>query len=241
LHPDLNGINPDDYFTDVPYEKGAAFLRMLEAHFGRKKLDAYLKGYFHRYAFKSMTTEGFLADLRSNLLHNDDDMEKQLKIHAWLYDKDLPDNVVVPTSAALDEVSAQVKAFTDGGDVKSLKVEDYNSQKWQYFLTHLPDTLTTEQMSTLDAVFEFTKTHNSEILFAWLQLAIKHHYTPAMPALREFLTGQGRMKFCVPLYRSLMAQSGWGIEAAQKIYAEARPGYHELTRARVDALLKPHA
>ncbi len=238
LHPDLKGINPDDYFTDVPYEKGAAFLRMLEAHFGRKKLDAYLKGYFHRYAFKSMTTEAFLADLRTNLLHNDDDLEKQLKIHAWLYDKGLPDNVVVPTSAALDEVFAQVMAFNEGADPKSLKVEDYNSQKWQYFLTHLPDTLTTEQMSSLDSAFGFTKTHNAEILFAWLQLAIKHHYTPAMPALREFLMGQGRMKFCTPLYRSLMAQPGWGVDMAQKVYEDARPGYHELTRARVDALVR---
>ncbi|MEI9904514.1 MAG: M1 family aminopeptidase [Asticcacaulis sp.] len=64
LHPDLKGVNPDDYFSDVPYEKGASFLRMLEAHFGRKTFDAYLRGYFSRYAFHSMTTEAFLVDLR---------------------------------------------------------------------------------------------------------------------------------------------------------------------------------
>jgi leukotriene-A4 hydrolase len=238
LHPDLKGINPDDYFSDVPYEKGAAFLRMLEAHFGRKKLDAYLKGYFQRYAFQSMTTDAFVVDLRTHLLHNDTDLEKSLKIHQWLYDKGMPDNAVIPTSALLDEVSAQVLAFTEGTPAKDLKVTDYSSPQWQYFLTHLPDTLTTEQMAQLDEAYGFSKTHNSEILFAWLQLAIKHHYQPAMPALHDFLTSQGRRKFVQPLFKSLMAQEGWGVEMAKKLYAEARPGYHDITRHTVDEIVK---
>lgn len=238
LHPDLKGINPDDYFSDVPYEKGAAFLRMLEAHFGRKKLDAYLKGYFQRYAFQSMTTDAFVIDLRTHLLHNDADLEKSLKIHQWLYDKGMPDNAVAPTSALLDEVSAQVLAFTEGTPAKDLKVADYSSPQWQYFLTHLPETLTVEQMAQLDEAYGFSKTHNSEILFAWLQLAVQHHYQPAMPALESFLTGQGRRKFVVPLFRSLMAQEGWGVDMAKAVYAKARPGYHDVTRHTVDDIVK---
>lgn len=238
LHPDLKGINPDDYFSDVPYEKGAAFLRMLEAHFGRKKLDAYLRGYFTRYAFGSMTTDAFVVDLRTHLLRNDTDLEKTLKIHQWLYDKGMPDNAVAPTSTLLDEVSAQVLAFTEGTPAKDLKVEDYSSSQWQYFLTHLPDTLTVEQMAQLDDAYGFSKTHNSEILFAWLQLAIQHHYQPAMPALHDFLTSQGRRKFVQPLFKSLMAQEGWGVETAKKLYAEARPGYHDITRRTVDDIVK---
>ncbi|ESQ89202.1 M1 family metallopeptidase [Asticcacaulis benevestitus] len=238
LHPDLRGINPDDYFSDVPYEKGAAFLRMLEAHFGRKKLDAYLKGYFQRFAFKSMTTEAFLVDLRTHLLKNDDDLEKSLKINAWLYDKGMPDNVVVPTSAALNEVSAQVLAFIEGASAKELKVDNYSSPQWQYMLTHMPETLTDAQLADLDATFKFSQSHNSEILFAWLQLAIKHRYQPAMAPLHDFLTEQGRRKYVVPLYKSLMAQPGWGVDMAKKIYAEARPGYHDVTRGSVDDIVK---
>ncbi len=238
LHPDLKGVNPDDYFSDVPYEKGAAFLRVLEAHFGRKKFDAYLKGYFHRYSFQSMTTEAFVADLRTNLLHNDGDLEKQLKIHQWLYEPGIPDNVIVPTSPLLDQVTEQVKAFDGGADPKTLNVTDYTTQQWQYFLTQMPDTLTVEQMAKLDQSFSFTSTHNSEVLFDWLMLAVQHHYTPALPALHDFLVSQGRGKFCTPLYRALMAQPGWGPDLAHRIYSEARPGYHELTRAAVDKVMK---
>ncbi len=238
LHPDLRDVDPDVYYNDVPYEKGAAFLRMLEAHFGRKKLDVYLKGYFHRYAFKSMTTDAFLVDLRENLLHDDSDLEKSLKIHAWLYDKGLPDNVVVPTSAALNAVSGDVLSFVGGADPKSLNTSSYAYPQWVYFINALPGTLTIDQMTSLDNSFDFTKSHNDEILFAWLMQAVKHHYLPAMPVLHDFLTSQGRGKYCTPLYKALMGQAGWGPETARRIYAEARPGYHEVTRARVDAVVK---
>jgi len=241
LHPDLKGINPDDYFTDVPYEKGANFLRMLEHHFGRPKLDAYLTGYFHRYAFQSMTTEAFVVDLRQNLLHNDDGLEKDLKIHEWLYDEGMPDNVVLPSSPALDEAAAAAKAFAAGGDVKTLNTTDYAYPQWVYFLNAMPDTLTADQMASLDAQYGFTKSHNDEILFAWLMLAVQHHYLPAMPALETFLTTQGRMKFCQPLYAALMKQADWGVALAQKIYGEARPGYHYLTREAVDPVVNPPA
>jgi leukotriene A-4 hydrolase/aminopeptidase len=237
LHPDLNGVDPDDYFSDVPYEKGAAFLRMLEAHFGRKKLDAYLKGYFHRYAFQSMTTDAFVVDLRENLLHNDADLEKSLKIHQWLYEKGLPDNAVAPTSTLLDQVKGQAVAFMNGADAGDLQTQDWSPLQFQYFLTQLPDTLTLDQMAALDKAYGFTASHNDEILSNWLLLAVKHRYQPAMPVLHDFLISVGRMKYVTPLYKALMAQPGWGPDMAKSIYAEAEPGYHEITRASVAKVL----
>ena len=238
LHPELKDVNPDDYFSDVPYEKGNAFLRMLEDHFGRKKLDAYLKGYFARYAFKSMTTDAFVVDLREYLLHNDANLEKSLKIHEWLYEKGLPSNAVAPTSHLLDDVQNDIKAFAAGADPKTLNVAGYAYPQWVYFISNLPDNLTFDQMAALDAQFGFTRSTNDEILFAWLMQAVKHRYTPALPAVHDFLTVQGRGKFCQPLYASLMKQPGWGVDMAKKIYAEARPGYHEITRAAVDKIVK---
>ena len=238
LRPNLKDINPDDYFSDIPYEKGNAFLRMLEDHFGRKKLDAYLKGYFTRYAFKSMTTDAFVVDLREYLLHNDANLEKSLKIHEWLYDKGLPSNAVAPTSHLLDDVQNDIKAFAAGADPKTLNVAAYAYPQWVYFISNLPDDLTLEQMTALDAQFNFTRSTNDEILFAWLMQAVKHRYTPALPVVRDFLLAQGRGKFCQPLYAALMKQPGWGVDMAKTIYAEARPGYHEITRASVDKVVK---
>ena len=45
LHIDLKGRNPDDGLTEIAYEKGAAFLRTIEAAVGRQRFDAWLKGW----------------------------------------------------------------------------------------------------------------------------------------------------------------------------------------------------
>ena len=57
-HPqvDLKGRNPDDGMTEIPYSKGAALLRLIEQTVGRETFDAYLRSYFDRHAFQSITT-----------------------------------------------------------------------------------------------------------------------------------------------------------------------------------------
>lgn len=237
LHIRLKGRHPDEGFSEVPYEKGAAFLRMLEAHFGRQRLDAYLKGYFERYAFKSMTTEAFLADLREHLLRNDRALEDRLQIQAWLYEPGLPDNAVAPVSRVLKLVEGEAAAFSQGVEPDMLRTSDWETQAWLHFLKSLPSDLSENQMEALDKAFNFTNSGNSEIRFAWLKVAIARHYEPALPSLESFLTTQGRRKFIAPLYTELMAQPGWGVEMARRVYAKARPGYHQVTRDTVDKIV----
>jgi hypothetical protein len=91
-------------------------------------------------------------------------------------------------------------------------------------------------MAELDAAFHFTDTGNDEILDAWLLLAIRNAYEPAGAALERFLIAVGRRKYLQPLYTEL-AKTPAGAETALRIYAQARPGYHPITRAAVDKIL----
>src|SRR5688572_15852500 len=68
LHIDLNGRDPDEGSNDIPYEKGALFLRHLEETFGRARFDQFLKSYFNHFAFQSITTAQFVDYLNKNLL-----------------------------------------------------------------------------------------------------------------------------------------------------------------------------
>src|SRR5207253_1192419 len=52
LHLDLNGRDPDDGCTLVPYEKGALMLRTIEEAVGREQFDIFLRGYFDHFAFQ---------------------------------------------------------------------------------------------------------------------------------------------------------------------------------------------
>src|SRR4029453_7658398 len=47
LNIDLKGRDPEEGVTDVPYIKGALFLRHLEKAYGRKRFAPFLPGYFN--------------------------------------------------------------------------------------------------------------------------------------------------------------------------------------------------
>jgi aminopeptidase N len=237
LHVNLQGRNPDDGMTEIPYSKGAALLRLIEQTVGRERFDAYLRAYFDRHAFQSMTSEEFLADLRANLLRGDAATEQQLRLDEWIYKPGLPDNAPVPGSDALDAVARQAQSFAAGGRAASLQTKEWTTQEWQHFIDELPATLTRPQLEDLDRTFGLSERRNSEILFSWLRVAIGHRYEPAFPALERFLTTQGRRKFLRPLYEDLL-KTDWGAPMARRIYAKARPLYHAVATATLDPIVK---
>jgi hypothetical protein len=237
LHIDLAGRDPDDGSTEIPYEKGAALLKLLERTFGRPRFDAYLRSYFERHAFQSITTAEFLADLRAHLLGGDGALEQTLKLDEWLYKPGLPDNALVPVSDALQMVDRQAQSFVSGSPASAITAAEWTTQEWQHFLASLPEKMTLTQLADLDGAFALTRRGNSEVLFSWLRIAIRHHYQPAMPALERFLTMQGRRKFLRPLYEDLM-KTDWGKAEARRIYERARPLYHSVAVATLDPIVR---
>jgi hypothetical protein len=61
----LGDRDPDEGLTDIAYEKGRFFLMMLEQLYGRVAFDEFLNGHFSKYAFGTVTTDLFLADLKA--------------------------------------------------------------------------------------------------------------------------------------------------------------------------------
>jgi leukotriene-A4 hydrolase len=223
--------------TDIPYEKGAALLKLFERTLGRTRFDAYLRSYFDRHAFQPITTARFVEDVRTHLLAGDAALEQKLKLEEWLYKPGLPDNAPRPTSPALQTIEQQAKAFAGGAAASSVKADNWSTQEWQHFLQSLPELLTPAQLNDLDRTFRLTERRNSEVLFAWLRIAIRHRYQPAIPALERFLTSQGRRKFLQPLYEDLM-KVDWGKAEAKRIYGLARPMYHAVATGTLDPIVK---
>ena len=238
LHIDLAGQDPDDGMTQVPYEKGAAFLRTIEAAVGREAWDVYLRGYFERYAFQPMTASRFLDDLREHLLAELPDVEEALELEEWVYGTGLPDNAVEPQSDAFVRVEAQAGAFAAGTPAGELETGGWTTQEWQHFLGSLPEQLDAERLGDLDSTFGLSASGNSEIRFAWLRVAVRNRYQPAVSSLEEFLVSQGRRKFLQPLYAALMDDGEWGAPIASRIYETARPGYHAVSTRTIDAIVQ---
>ncbi len=223
--------------SGIVYDKGAAFLRTIERTVGRERFDAYLRSYFDRHAFQPMTSARFLADLRANLIRGDQALERTLRLDQWVYQPGLPANVARPEPRAFAPVDAAARAFNAGGRVAALPFAGWNTAERLRFLNALPRTLPKQRLAQLDRSFGLSGIGNSEVLFAWLKLAIANRYEPAIPAAERFLTSMGRRKFVAPLFEALAAQGEWGRPIATRIYARARPTYHSVTSTTVDKTL----
>ncbi len=234
LHQDLKGRHPDAGLTDIAYEKGAAFLRMIEANVGRARFDAYLKGWFDRHAFQPVTSAMFLADLRANLVKGDAGLEKKLMLDDWVYKPGIPANAVKADPTAFAEADAATAAFAEGGAVDTAAWARWTTDEKLRFLNKLPRKLATPRLAALDQALQLDSARNTEVRFAWLDLATRNRYDPAVPALEQFMTSIGRGKFVKPLYKTLYADASWGRPIAKRIYAAARPLYHPLVTRAVD-------
>ncbi len=234
---DLAGRDPDEGTTSVPYEKGAALLATIEQAVGRDRFDPWLRGYFNRHAFTSITTTQFIADLQQELIRGDQALLARIDLPAWLDAPGLPASTFVPVSPAFTQVEEQARRFAQGARASTLAVGGWAPQQWQHLLERLRTRpLTAAQLRDLDTTHALSATGNSEILFAWLRVAVARQYDPAVPALERFLTSQGRRKFLKPLYEDLM-KTPWGRPIARRVYAAARPGYHAVSTQTIDGIV----
>jgi aminopeptidase N len=226
---------PDGGTSGIIYDKGAVFLRTMEKIVGREKWDAYLRSYFDRHAFQPMTSALFLADMRANLVNGDKALEQKLQLDDWVYKPGLPSNVVRPDPAAFAEVDQAVKAFASGGPVPAAFGSWTTAEKMR-FLNKLPRKMPTARLEELNRRLKLNEAGNYEVMFSWLDLAIRNRFDPAVPALERFLTTQGRRRFVRPLIETLAEDRQWGRPIAVRIYRVARASYHPITQRDLDKL-----
>ncbi len=233
LWVDLEGRDPDDGFTEVPYEKGALFLRTLEEAYGRERFDEFLNGYFATYAFRSIATKEFLDYLQIHLF----EPESAFPVREWVYEPGVPEGAWEPASGAFSAVEAEARPWIAGEtDASHLQTDGWTTQEWLHLLNVIPEDIGARKMAEADKAFDLTDTGNSEILCDWLVLAVKNRYKRAYPRLEEFLTSQGRRKFLVPLYKELV-KTQEGTEMALAIYRKARPTYHPISVKTIDEIV----
>lgn len=234
LKLDLDGRDPDDGMTDIAYEKGALFLRSLEQKVGRERFDQFLRTYFDENAFKTMTTDKFIAYLEENLL---DEMEERPNIEAWIYGSGLPVNHPTTESTLFTGVDSIRENYLEGKlKPVNFPAQEWTTHEWLHFLRGLPADVGTAKMTELDSRFKFTTTGNSEIAAAWFLLSVKNDYRRAFPAMAEFLERVGRRKFLQPLYEELAktdAHKKWALD----VYDKARKNYHTVSTQTVDEIL----
>jgi aminopeptidase N len=226
-------------YTDsgLVYPKGAWLLRTLEQRAGRERFDPFLRGWFDQHAFKSATSEEFVAYLKQNLLAQQPGLMSDAELDEWLYGPGIPASAVHAQSARLAALDQQRSAWLAGElPTAELNGKNWIALEWMHFLNDIDGKATAAKMAELDQVFGLGKTGNNEIAYRFYLASVKAGYGVRAP-LERFLMSVGRQKFVVPLYKALLShpnERAW----AQALYVKARPHYHPETQKSVDRLFK---
>jgi leukotriene A-4 hydrolase/aminopeptidase len=233
LRMHLEGIDPDDAFSSIPYEKGARLVAALEREVGEDRFHRFIREYMEAFRFTSITTEQFCAFADEKL----PGALQAVDANAYLNQPGLPATAPEFHSAQLDTLTALAESWVDGGRPSAHQITGWKPSELLVYLQKLPRKLTTDDCAWLDAHFQLMGRGNHEILVEWLTLAAAADYEPAFPRLREVLGRVGRMKYLRPLYGAL-ATSPRTRALARDIFAAASPGYHGLSRRVVASVLE---
>jgi len=216
LRTDLRGIDPDEAYSSVPYEKGSLLLRKLEETAGRPVWDEFLRAYLGAFRFQSITTQEFLDFLEARL----PGLASRARALEFIDAPGLPADAPRPRSRRLE----QLRAF---------EVEPENPAELLVVLQALaPDS---PRVRELDARFGLADRRSLELRHTFVLLQLRAGAPEAVDSARRILLASGRMRYLRPLYTELARRHP---EAARRIYQEARAGYHNIARAAVEGVLK---
>ncbi|MEV0284596.1 MULTISPECIES: M1 family metallopeptidase [unclassified Kribbella] len=235
LAVELPGLNHGTEYhgtTSCGPLKGSWFLSWLEERFSREVFDPFLRGYFDRFAFRSINSGDFVAHLRAHLLSPNPGVVTDAELAAWLDEPGIPAFARRAVSERFEAVDEARDRWLATGELPA--AGGWTTQEWLRFLDAAPDVLGANQLQQLDRAFQLTGTANGEIARRWYQIVAASSYEASYADLASFLTRVGRMKLVLPVYRAL---AGTDRAFAAEVFAKARPGYHPITTAAVQKIL----
>ncbi len=227
LRTHLAGVDPDDAFSEVPYDKGCLLLLALEQRVGRARFDRFIRRYIETFRFGSITTDDFLAFTRLEL----PGALEAVNAPAWVDGEGVPPDAPAVRSTLLEAIESLGERLPD--DAAAAR---WSPTEWQLYLDALPRPLAREAAARLDARFKLTARTNYEVLVSWLTVAIPARHDDVLPRAEALLGEVGRMKFLKPVYRALMARPDTQA-VARRAFERHQAAYHPIARAVVRAVV----
>ncbi|XP_038890853.1 leucine aminopeptidase [Benincasa hispida] len=228
------GVDPDDVYSQIPYEKGFQFLWRIERQVGRQEFDRFLKEYIFTYCFRSIDTETFLSFLMTEL----PGIEKAIDLEMWTEGTGIPPDAHEPVSDLYKKILSLANDFKLGRMPEEGETADWGGQEWELYLENLPKCVEVSQIQALDARYRFSESKDYEVKVAFLQLAVASKYRDCYVEVEKTLKEVGRMKYLRTLYTALTQGPGMEEEKilAKRIYSEARESYHPIAQRVVESI-----
>ena len=228
LRTQLEGIDPDEGYSLIPYEKGYLFLCEIEAVVGRDVFVGWLKTYLNDFRFGAITTEDFEAHIERAL----PGALAKANARAWIDGEGLPPTAAPMRAARLDAIEALAGAVPTQAQATA-----WTPIEWALYLESVPRPAPEVTCRALDEQYKLTASTNYDVLVPWLTLALKSGYAPVLPRVQQVVGEVGRMKYLRPLYTALAAEPRTR-SVAEQTFAANRAGYHPIARQMVEGVLR---
>jgi aminopeptidase N len=225
LRTQLTGIDPDETFSEIPYEKGYLFLRAIEEAVGRARFDGFVRAYIDTFRFGAITSEEFAALVEKVL----PGALAKVDGAAWL------DGPGIPATAPLARSEKLTHLESLRGVVPGDEAHAWTPTEWQLYLEAQGPA--SEICRALDEKFALTASTNWEVLVAWLVLGLRSRYDPAVTRVQPLLGEVGRMKYLKPLYGALVAGEATR-DVARACFSRYRERYHPIAQSVIQRVVE---
>ncbi|CAH7686222.1 hypothetical protein BY996DRAFT_4597907 [Phakopsora pachyrhizi] len=238
------GEDPDQAFSNVPYDKGSNFLLYLEEVVGG--LDIFLKylnNYVKTFKGKSLDTKIWKDHLFQFFGNQIEVIERLNKVdwEAWLHGRglELPVQPKYDTSladAAYELAERWKMSNDDDDDVNDLNkkfdkrdTKNFTSNQIVVFLETLESKTNLKLMllEFMDSIYRFDNSNNQEIRLRWYLNSIKVKNQKYCGRAADWIKDKGRMKFVRPIYKALFKVDP---ELAVNTFKQNYDFYHPICR-----------
>uniref|UniRef100_A0A7E4V8B2 Leuk-A4-hydro_C domain-containing protein n=1 Tax=Panagrellus redivivus TaxID=6233 RepID=A0A7E4V8B2_PANRE len=246
LIPNLQGCDPDDAFSTVPYEKGSALLLVLEQKLDDvPRFEKFLKDYIDEYAGKSIVTQIWKSFLYEQFADKKDVLDS-IDWNAWLNNAGVPPDTPVFDHSHLKDCRKIAETWQNASDaeIDALDVKQFDELTSVMKVKVLDCIESSEQLIDRERFkrivkkYKLSETGNCEVLFSFILIALKTKNTEMVPFIINFVLQQGRLNF----YKEILLFSklfDWDFtrDLAISEFRKNIPKMHPITVQVVESLL----
>ena len=237
LSPDFSGIDPDDGFSTIPYEKGYQFLCYLEEKVGEENFREIMGQYIDKFKYKSVDWTDFKTVYEDfvNKKFEGRNARKILNVidwNKWVTEKGFPTYKMEFKSKYTEEVENLINKFIKKEKIEKAKkiFKEWHTNVKLVFLEKIlknlndfDENIILEIKKELNLVEEY----NDDIKAIWYEITLKKGMKEEIENVMNFLKTHGRLKYLKPLYFSWIKLD---FQNAKNFFDENKIIYHPIAR-----------
>ena len=238
LSPDFSGIDPDDGFSTIPYEKGYQFLVYLEEKVGEDIFREIMSKYIDTFKYKSVDWTDFKNVYEEYVLEkfNRRNARKILNVidwNKWVTEKGFPSYKMEFKSKYTGEVDELINQFLEENEnpEEALKLfKDWHTNVKLTFLDEIKKNLDKFDENLILKIkdeLNLVEEYNDDVKAIWYEITLEKGLDIEIENIQNFLLTHGRLKYLKPLY------FGWiklDLESAGTFFDDNKYLYHPIAR-----------